>query len=146
MKILSSLILLSTLSLSAHASFFIENCGNAEGTISTASGHIKPTVTVSERLVTIGAEGGYITRELDRSDINIAESGLVELSENVERVCNSRGYGHATYISIFSKKIKITNRDGSAFSGAMVNVSDDGLIISDYVICKREISNQVRCD
>lgn len=143
---LTTLITLS-ISLTANASYMYETCTNADATIETKSGHVIPAVTVYMQLATTDHQGAKEPIELERNLIDIVELDEKKISSKTTRGCApGENVGYMSSTSIYSKKIIISNKDGSSFPYGLFKLSSDRLTVSDYVICESHISSQILCD
>ncbi len=144
--LLTTLIALST-SLTANASYMYETCTNADATIETKSGHVIPSVIVYMQLATTDYQGTKEPIKLERDSIDIVELDEKKISSKTTRGCApGESFGYMSSTSIYSKKVTISNKDGSNFPYGVFNLSTDRLTISDYVICESHISSRIFCD
>lgn len=131
--------------LSANASFFQNYCSNAQGTTTTADGHAEFYTKVTSRTWDNGNQIDKVI-ELDLDKVDLSTFDEVKISEQISKYCEpGSSSGYVSWEYVITKKVILTNRDGSLFSKDIVGVSDDQKTISTMVICTEEGNSRTDC-
>lgn len=145
MKMLLPLIAVLSLGSIAHASWFQENCSNADGSLRTAGGHNENFIEYTER--SYGPDGVVEKRVRDEERELLYEvRAETKLDSESRQACvPGQEYGFASWREVNYRKIVLRREDGSAFPRTAVGVSADGLTLSADLICELHGNSETLC-
>ena len=129
-------------SVSANASFYQISCSNADGTTTSANGHVENFLKVT-KFTYQGNEAVKEIIDLDKIDtVEVAYSNDQLIERKTTDGCP------ASWISWQETRvvsISITNKDGSLFDKGIVGVSQDLKSINTHLICQEDGNSMVFC-
>lgn len=139
---------LLVLGSNASASWFQENCSNAQGTVKTASGHNDNSITLTESTFT--ADGREISKKIDvdlSSVVQVASSEKELFSKVQSGKCQS-GDSSTFYGSqkVTYQRLVLRQVDDRLFSKNIVGVSKDRKTVTAHLICDRQVANEMPCN
>lgn len=122
----------------AHASFYQQKCSSADGLATSANGHVKNEVVLSEAFY--GQDVMIQKVVYSPRDIEIKT-----LKEIVLESTNDCANGMFSSKKITYKKVAFQKADGSLFSDKTVGVSKDLKSVSADLICEMKMNGRGAC-
>lgn len=129
----------------AHASFFMIECSNANGTIKTTGGHMENKL----KLVVSKFENGKVKKSNVTMDLANVEQEVVKetsISSESNQVCEpGSNSGYSSWKSIEVQEVKIKKADGSKFAQGTTDLQEDGSIKT-TLLCQNDGNSMILCE
>lgn len=145
------------ISFTAQASFLQDYCGNADGSVQTASGHVDSFIQVKKRTWDNGQPKDEVVK-LDYNNISWAYSEESLLQESRFNSCDiiqaqsdvlhgggQNTGGVASWQSTYTSKLVITPKNGFQLSPDYMNYNRENGTIETLVICTSKGNSRVLC-
>ena len=130
--------LLLAISFSSYGSFYQQDCSNADGSVTSANGHVKNNIVLTEAY--FGSDYRTAKVEYGVNDLDVKVVEEVEISNT----SSCRG-GMFSSKKITYKKVSYTNPDGSLFSDKTLGVSKDLKSVEANLICEMNMNGRGAC-
>lgn len=129
------------ISLNIFASFYVENCSNADSSFNSISGHVASRT--SYRIIDSRTGLEKRVNLIDFKSKALSSSTIKESSKTVCSEGNSSGYIQWTNFK-FVKKV-ITLGEGEKFPATLDGVSEDQKTLTVDLLCKFEGNSRTSC-
>jgi hypothetical protein len=130
----------------AEASYFQVNCSNADGSISSGSGHSQNYVQLTKYSYDNNGPKKELVR-FERGQLH-QQSTLksVKLVSEQKQACHKTGEGGFSSSRVVSASVvTFVNADGSLFDAEIMGVSKDRKTVKAELICETNVNNMIFC-
>lgn len=131
--------------LNAQASWYEENCSNAEGTVKLAMGHNENFTAVTERVYDQGYSTDTVIKD-EAGDIEFEFSGEKQLERTSSDSClPGTEYGFASWRKVTYRIVTLKKANGGLFSKSTVGVSEDLKTVKASLLCELNGNSESIC-